>query len=80
MKLTEKKRQSIIEAAIADFRDHGFAGANITRIAKLAEVSIRTLYKHFESKDSNSHFYNLMQYHTFLVTHSSGLSITLCRI
>ena len=29
---------------------------------------------------SNSHFNNFMQYHTFLVTHSSGLSITLCRI
>ncbi|WP_305985948.1 TetR/AcrR family transcriptional regulator [Roseibium sp. MMSF_3544] len=51
MKLTEKKRQSIIEAAIADFRDHGFAGANMTRIAKMAKVSIRTLYNHFESKD-----------------------------
>lgn len=51
MKLTEKKRQSIIDAAIEDFRDHGFAGANMTRIAKLAQVSIRTLYKHFESKE-----------------------------
>lgn len=52
MKLTEKKRQDIIDAAIADFRDHGYAGANMTRIAKRAKVAIRTLYNHFESKEA----------------------------
>lgn len=51
MKLTEKKRKDIIDAAIVDFQDHGYAGANMARIAKLAKVAIRTLYNHFESKE-----------------------------
>ncbi|WP_170327705.1 TetR/AcrR family transcriptional regulator [Ruegeria arenilitoris] len=52
MKLTEIKRQNIIEAAVEEFREHGFHGANTTRIAKRAGVSSRTLYNHFESKDA----------------------------
>ena len=51
MKLTEKKRKSIIEAAIEEFREQGFLGAKTTRIAKRAGVSSRTLYNHFESKE-----------------------------
>ena len=51
MKLTEKKRESIIKAAIEEFREHGFLGAKTTRIAKKARVSSRTLYNHFESKE-----------------------------
>ena len=51
MKLTEKKRQNIIEAAIAEFRSQGFLGAKTTQIAKRAGVSSRTLYNHFESKE-----------------------------
>ena len=51
MKLTEKKRESIIKAAIEEFREHGFLGAKTTRIAKKAHVSSRTLYNHFESKE-----------------------------
>ncbi|MBP0031439.1 TetR/AcrR family transcriptional regulator [Roseofilum sp. Guam] len=51
MKLTEKKRKNIIEAAIEEFREQGFLGANTTRIAKRARVSSRTLYNHFESKE-----------------------------
>ncbi|MES0810147.1 TetR/AcrR family transcriptional regulator [Roseibium sp. SCPC15] len=55
MKLTEKKRENIIEAAIAEFREQGFLGANTTRIAKRAGVSSRTLYNHFESKEDLFH-------------------------
>lgn len=55
MKLTEKKRQSIIEAAIDEFREQGFLGSNTTRIAKRAGVSSRTLYNHFESKEALFH-------------------------
>jgi len=51
MKLTEKKRKNIIEAAIEEFREQGFLGANTTRIAKRAGVSSRTLYNHFPSKE-----------------------------
>lgn len=51
MKLTDKKRENIIEAAIAEFKEKGFREAKTTSIAKKANVSSRTLYKHFESKD-----------------------------
>ena len=52
MKLTDLKRQHIVEAAIGEFREHGFHGANTARIAKRASVSSRTLYNHFESKEA----------------------------
>ncbi len=52
MKLTEKKRESIIQAAIDEFREQGFLGAKTTRIAQRAGVSSRTLYRHFESKEA----------------------------
>lgn len=51
MKLTEKKRKDILDAAIHEFREQGFPAARVNRIAELAEVSKRTLYKHFESKE-----------------------------
>ena len=51
MKLTDKKRQDIIDAALEEFREMGFSGAKTTRIAKKANVSSRTLYNHFESKE-----------------------------
>ena len=52
MKLTEKKRESIINAAIKEFQEQGFLGAKTTRIAQRAGVSSRTLYRHFESKEA----------------------------
>lgn len=52
MKQAEKKRKNILAAAVEEFRQHGFEGARTTRIAKLAEVSSRTLYKHFASKEA----------------------------
>lgn len=51
MKLTEKKRKDILDAAIREFREQGFPAARVNRIADLAEVSKRTLYKHFASKE-----------------------------
>ncbi len=52
MKLTEKKRKDIIEAAIEEFRENGFLAAKTTQIAKRASVSSRTLYKHFATKEA----------------------------
>jgi TetR/AcrR family transcriptional regulator of autoinduction and epiphytic fitness len=52
MKLTEKKRKNIIDAAVQEFQEHGFRGAKTTRIASNAGVSSRTLYKHFDSKEA----------------------------
>lgn len=51
MKLVERKRKDILDAAVREFREQGFAAARVNRIAELAGVSKRTLYKHFESKD-----------------------------
>lgn len=51
LKLTEKKRKDILDAAIKEFQEQGFPAARVNRIAELAEVSKRTLYKHFASKD-----------------------------
>ncbi len=47
---SRRKRQSILQAAAAEFDERGFAGANMDRIAQRAEVSKRTVYNHFESK------------------------------
>ena len=51
MKLTARKRKDILDAAIREFREQGFPAARVNRIAEGAEVSKRTLYKHFESKE-----------------------------
>ena len=46
------KRAQIIEAAVAEFQEKGFAAASMDRISARAEVSKRTLYKYFESKEN----------------------------
>ena len=45
------KRAAIIEAATEEFWSHGFSGTSMDRIAKVANVSKRTVYDHFPSKD-----------------------------
>ncbi|XZE17573.1 TetR/AcrR family transcriptional regulator [Pirellulaceae bacterium SH449] len=52
IRLTDRKRASIIEASVEEFQTRGFHSASMNRIAELAQVSKRTLYKHFESKES----------------------------
>lgn len=49
--LTEKKRLDILAAAQAEFKEKGFLGASMDSLAKRAEVSKRTVYNHFPSKD-----------------------------
>jgi TetR/AcrR family transcriptional regulator of autoinduction and epiphytic fitness len=49
--LTHRKREAILQAAIVEFRTHGFAGTSMDRVAAVAEVSKRTVYNHFPSKD-----------------------------
>ncbi len=46
------KYAQIIEAAVAEFQEKGFAAASMDRISAQAEVSKRTLYKYFESKEN----------------------------
>ncbi len=52
LKLTERKRQSIVDAAIAQFRASGFDTTSMDKIAAAAGVSKRTVYNHFPSKDA----------------------------
>ncbi|MBI9075026.1 MAG: TetR/AcrR family transcriptional regulator [Desulfatibacillum sp.] len=50
MKLSERKRADILEAAVEEFRSGGFQGTSMDRIAATAKVSKRTVYNHFASK------------------------------
>ncbi|GKS76188.1 TetR/AcrR family transcriptional regulator [Acidovorax sp. SUPP950] len=50
-RLTDRKRHAIVQAAIGEFREHGFAGTSMDRVAAAAAVSKRTVYNHFPSKD-----------------------------
>lgn len=49
--LMDRKRAVIVEAALKAFLDAGYAEASVNHIAADAGVSIKTLYRHFESKD-----------------------------
>jgi TetR/AcrR family transcriptional regulator of autoinduction and epiphytic fitness len=50
-RLTDRKRQAIVQAAAAQFRAHGFEATSMDKIAAVAEVSKRTVYNHFLSKE-----------------------------
>jgi TetR/AcrR family transcriptional regulator, upper aerobic nicotinate degradation pathway regulator len=44
-------QQRILEAAVREFSDHGYAGARIERIAKRADTGDRMLYYYFGNKE-----------------------------
>ncbi|MGJ7514476.1 TetR/AcrR family transcriptional regulator [Pseudomonas baetica] len=50
-RLTDRKREAIIQAAIVEFRDNGFEITSMDKIAATAGVSKRTVYNHFPSKE-----------------------------
>jgi len=50
-RLTDRKREAIIQAAIAEFRANGFDVTSMDKIAATAGVSKRTVYNHFPSKE-----------------------------
>lgn len=52
IRLTDLKRQKIFDAAIHEFTNRGFEATSMERIAATAQVSIRTVYKHFSGKES----------------------------
>jgi TetR/AcrR family transcriptional regulator of autoinduction and epiphytic fitness len=50
-RLTDRKREAIILAAIAEFRANGFDITSMDKVAATAGVSKRTVYNHFPSKE-----------------------------
>ena len=46
------KHEAILAAAATVFRRRGYLKANLDEVAELAEVSKRTVYKHFSDKDT----------------------------
>jgi len=48
---SQLKHLAILEAAAAEFREHGYQGTSMDRISERARVSKRTVYNHFPSKD-----------------------------
>jgi TetR/AcrR family transcriptional regulator of autoinduction and epiphytic fitness len=51
-RLTDRKRAAVIDAAIDEFRASGFEATSMDRIAARANVSKRTVYNHFPSKEA----------------------------
>lgn len=51
-RLTDRKRAAIVQAAVAQFRAHGYEATSMDQVAAAAEVSKRTLYNHFASKEA----------------------------
>jgi len=49
--LAEEKRNAILDAALDCFLERGFAGTSLARIARTADVSTATVYRHFPTKD-----------------------------
>ncbi|MBX3488755.1 MAG: TetR/AcrR family transcriptional regulator [Parvibaculum sp.] len=49
--VSERKRASILEAARNSFLENGYSRAGMAEIARDADVSTATLYKHFSSKE-----------------------------
>ena len=47
----EKTRQDILDAAIAEFAEHGLSGARVDAIAERTHVSKRMIYYYFGSKE-----------------------------
>lgn len=51
----ESTQQRILDAAAAEFAEHGFAGSRVDRIAKLAGCNKQLLYHYFGSKEGLRH-------------------------
>jgi TetR/AcrR family transcriptional regulator of autoinduction and epiphytic fitness len=49
---TSKKRQTILDGATRVFIESGYESSSMDRIAEVSRVSKRTVYNHFESKET----------------------------
>lgn len=50
-KVSEEKRNRILDCAIVEFAEHGFDSANINNIAQKAGISVGSMYKYFDNKE-----------------------------
>jgi len=44
-------REAILQAAVAEFAEHGYSGARVERIVERADTNMRLVYVHFGSKE-----------------------------
>jgi len=49
--LSDRKHEAILHAAAEEFQENGFQSTSMDRIAERAQVSKRTVYNHFSSKE-----------------------------
>lgn len=49
---SEQKREDILNAAMQTFREKGVQGTSMDQLAETANVSKRTVYNHFDSKET----------------------------
>lgn len=49
--ISAEKRDAILDAALECFLERGFSGTSLSRIARAADVSTATIYRHFPTKD-----------------------------
>lgn len=50
--LKPEKDAAIIQAAAAEFRRVGYAGASMRRIAKAADMTVGNIYRYYEDKNA----------------------------
>lgn len=51
-KIPKEKRERILNVAIKEFADNGFENTSIQQIAKKAGISVGSIYKYFENKET----------------------------
>ena len=49
---SEQKREDILRAAMCAFREQGVQATSMDKLAEMANVSKRTVYNHFDSKET----------------------------
>lgn len=52
IRLSDRKRRAVLDAALTEFEANGFEATSMDRIAATANVSKRTVYNHFDSKEN----------------------------
>ncbi len=50
-KVSQEKRNKILDTAIVEFAENGFDSANINNIAQKAGISVGSMYKYFDNKE-----------------------------